>query len=165
MRILGIDPGSRVTGFGFVDVQGNHYRHVENGTIRLPPKASLTTRLHKIFTDISALMKTYQPDQVAVEQVFVNKTVQSALVLGQARGAAICAVGVTLPEIAEYTPTQIKQALVGSGRADKAQIQYMVTMLLNLSKKPSEDAADALACALCHAQHQHWQQAIVRGSK
>ena len=159
LRILGIDPGSRVTGFGFIDVLGNHYKHVAHGTVRLPPKTPLTTRLHKIFTDISEVIDTYRPDCVAVEQVFVSKNVQSALVLGQARGAAICAVSQHNPEIAEYTATQIKQALVGAGHADKSQIQYMVSMLLNLPKNPPQDAADALACALCHAQHQSWQKA------
>ena len=149
MRILGIDPGSIKTGYGVIDVAGRRIECVDHGIIKLG-KAPLNDRLRIIFTDIQSLIETFQPEQVAIESVFVSRGLKSALTLGHARGAAICA-AVTLDlTVAEYAPRQIKQAIVGKGAAAKQQVQYMVGMLLNINKPIQEDAADALAVAICH---------------
>ncbi|ABI86142.1 MULTISPECIES: crossover junction endodeoxyribonuclease RuvC [Burkholderia] len=150
MRILGIDPGLRVTGFGVIDVSGHRLAYVASGVIRTPT-ADLATRLGTIFQGVSTLVREHAPDQAAIEQVFVNVNPQSTLLLGQARGAAICGlVSGGLP-VAEYTALQLKQAVVGYGRATKSQMQEMVTRLLNLTGQPGSDAADALGMAICHA--------------
>ena len=149
LRILGIDPGSRITGFGVIEITEGQLTYVTSGCIRVEGKA-LPERLKSIFNSVSEIVTDFRPDEMAVEQVFVKNNVDSALKLGQARGAAICA-GVTQDlEIFEYTPTQIKQAIVGRGHADKAQVQFMVRAILSLPGLPQQDAADALACALCH---------------
>ncbi|MGS1002843.1 crossover junction endodeoxyribonuclease RuvC [Burkholderia glumae] len=150
MRIIGIDPGLRVTGFGVIDVHGSKLAYVTSGVIRTP-SADLAVRLGTIFDGVSTLVRDYRPDQAAIEKVFVNVNPQSTLLLGQARGAAICGlVSGSLP-VAEYTPTQLKQAIVGYGRATKEQMQQMVVRLLGLSGLPGTDAADALGTAICHA--------------
>ncbi len=150
VRILGIDPGLRVTGFGILDRHGQVLRYVSSGVVRTPD-ASLPERLKTILDSLAQVIATHGPDQVAVEQVFVNVNPQSTLRLGQARGAAICAaVSQGLP-VAEYTALQVKQAVVGNGHAAKEQVQEMVRRLLGLPADPSADAADALACAICHA--------------
>ncbi len=149
LRILGIDPGSRITGFGVIEVAQGKLSYVTSGCIRVEGKA-LPERLKSIFISVSEIVGDFSPNEMAIEQVFVKNNVDSALKLGQARGAAICA-GVTRElEVFEYTPTQIKQAIVGRGHADKAQVQFMVRAILNLPGLPQQDAADALACALCH---------------
>jgi crossover junction endodeoxyribonuclease RuvC len=153
LRILGIDPGSRVTGYGLIESDGMRSVHIEHGALRLEGEA-LPPRLGEIFARVSALIEQHRPDVMAIEQVFVSKNAASALKLGQARGAAICAAIQHGLEVAEYTPTRIKQSVVGSGRADKSQVQHMVKMMLNLSGKLQADAADALAVALSHA-HTH----------
>jgi crossover junction endodeoxyribonuclease RuvC len=153
IRIIGIDPGSRLTGYGLIDSDGNHSVHLEHGVIRLSGEA-LPPRLGEIFASLRGLIREHRPDVMAIEQVFVAKNPSSALKLGQARGAAICAAVDCGLSVAEYTPTRIKQAVVGNGRADKAQIQHMVQMILGLRQKPQADAADALAVALSHA-HTH----------
>ncbi|MCA8091538.1 crossover junction endodeoxyribonuclease RuvC [Burkholderia anthina] len=150
MRILGIDPGLRVTGFGVIDVSGHRLAYVASGVIRTPT-ADLATRLGTIFQGISTLVREHAPDQAAIEQVFVNVNPQSTLLLGQARGAAICGLVAGGLPVAEYTALQLKQAVVGYGRATKSQMQEMVTRLLNLSGQPGSDAADALGMAICHA--------------
>lgn len=148
--ILGIDPGSRKTGFGVIRCCGARHEYIASGVIRLP-QIALAERLHIIFTSISEIIAEHRPDQVVVEEVFMAKSAGSALKLGQARGAAIVAcVSHDLP-VAEYTARQIKQAVVGTGAADKLQVQHMVMTLLRLPAAPQEDAADALAAALCHA--------------
>jgi crossover junction endodeoxyribonuclease RuvC len=152
-RILGIDPGSRITGYGLIESDGQRSVHIEHGALRLQGEA-LPPRLGEIFSRISALIEQHRPEVMAIEQVFVSKNAASALKLGQARGAAICAAIQHNLSVAEYTPTRIKQSVVGTGRADKAQIQQMVKMILNLSETPQADAADALAVALSHA-HTH----------
>ncbi len=152
MRILGIDPGSRITGFGVIEVNDGAVSYVTSGCIRVEG-GSLPKRLKTIFNGVSEIIETYQPDEMTIEQVFVNKNVDSALKLGQARGTAICAGVIRDIEVFEYTPTQIKKAIVGKGHADKAQIQFMVRALLKLPGLPQQDAADALACALCHHHH------------
>ena len=150
MRILGIDPGLRVTGFGVIDVSGHRLAYVASGVIRTPT-ADLATRLGTIFQGVSTLVREHAPDQAAIEQVFVNVNPQSTLLLGQARGAAICGLVAGGLPVAEYTALQLKQAVVGYGRATKSQMQEMVTRLLNLTGQPGSDAADALGMAICHA--------------
>jgi crossover junction endodeoxyribonuclease RuvC len=158
MRILGIDPGSRFTGFGIIDVQGENAALVRQGVIRTG-KGEFTERLGVIFSELRTLIEEFAPAEVAVETVFVAHNAASALKLGQARGAAVCAaISMGLP-VAEYSPRSVKQAIVGRGGADKVQVQHMVTVLLRLQETPAEDAADALAVALCH---QHTQQTANR---
>jgi len=150
-RILGIDPGLRVTGFGVVAVAGSRLAYVTCGCIRSDARAALPARLAMILADLTEVIAREQPTEVAVEKVFVNVNPQSTLLLGQARGAAIsAAVQAGLP-VAEYTALQVKQAVVGHGKAAKEQVQEMVKRLLSLPGTPSADAADALACAIAHA--------------
>ncbi len=150
MRILGIDPGLRVTGFGLVEQSGRQLAYVTSGRIRTPD-AQLPERIKTILEGLDEVINQEMPDQVAIEKVFVNVNPQSTLLLGQARGATICAaVGRRLP-VSEYTALQIKQAVVGNGHARKQQVQEMVRRLLSLPVAPGADAADALACAICHA--------------
>lgn len=149
-RILGLDPGLRATGFGIVDKLGNQLRYVASGCIRTEGSA-LPGRLKTLLDGVREVIAIYQPDLVAVEKVFVNVNPQSTLLLGHARGAVICgAVSCDLP-VHEYTALQVKQAVVGYGKADKEQVQHMVQRLLELETSPKGDAADALACAICHA--------------
>ena len=149
-RILGIDPGLRKTGFGVIDTLGSQLRYVASGCIK-SGEGTLPERLKIILDGVREVIATYKPDQVAIEIVFVNVNPQSTLLLGQARGAAICgAVSCDLP-VAEYTALQVKQAVVGHGKAAKEQVCHMVERLLALEASPSPDAADALACAICHA--------------
>lgn len=158
MRILGIDPGSRFTGFGIIEVQGDRATHVRHGVIRTGT-GEFTERLGIIFEELREVIREAAPSEVAVETVFLSHNAASALKLGQARGAAICAaISMGLP-VAEYSPRSVKQAIVGRGAADKVQVQHMVSVLLQLRETPAEDAADALAVALCH---QHTQQTVNR---
>ncbi|MBI4938661.1 MAG: crossover junction endodeoxyribonuclease RuvC [Nitrosomonadales bacterium] len=150
VRILGIDPGLRVTGFGILDKAGQKLAYVASGCIKTPD-AELPERLRVILDSLGEVIAQHQPQQVAVEKVFVNVNPQSTLLLGQARGAAICAAVLAGLPVAEYTALQVKQAVVGNGHAKKEQVQEMVRRLLELSGSPSPDAADALACAICHA--------------
>ncbi len=149
-RILGIDPGLRVTGFGVIDKVGQQLHYVASGCIKTPA-GELPERLKGILTSLGEVIGQYHPDQAAVEKVFVNVNPQSTLLLGQARGAAICAAVLAGLPVGEYTALQVKQAVVGNGHAEKEQVQLMVQRLLKLSGTPSPDAADALACAICHA--------------
>ena len=150
-RILGIDPGLRVTGFGVIELHGKQLVYVASGCIKSNDKESLPVRIKTLFAGISEVITTYAPNQAAVEKVFVNVNPQSTLLLGQARGAALSAlVHGDLP-VAEYTALQVKQAVVGQGKATKGQVQHMVIRLLNLAGAPTADAADALACAIAHA--------------
>lgn len=150
MRILGIDPGLRVTGFGVLDKTGQQLNYVASGCIKTPD-GDLPERLKAILNSLGEVIAQHRPDQIAVEKVFVNVNPQSTLLLGQARGAAICAAVLANLPVAEYTALQVKQAVVGNGHAKKEQVQDMVQRLLNLSGSPSSDAADALACAIAHA--------------
>jgi crossover junction endodeoxyribonuclease RuvC len=151
VRILGIDPGLRVTGFGVIDKVGQKLAYVTSGCIKSNDKDSLPERIKTLLDGIGEVIALHRPQQAAVEKVFVNVNPQSTLLLGQARGAAISAlVGADLP-VAEYTALQVKQAVVGHGKAAKEQVQQMVMRLLQLPGQPSADAADALACAICHA--------------
>ena len=156
MRILGIDPGLRTTGFGVIDLDGANLTYVASGTISTThlEKSQLPARLKVLFDGVREVMTRYEPDSASVEIVFVNVNPQSTLLLGQARGACVTAlVSQDLPvdAIAEYTALQMKQAVVGYGRADKTQIQEMVKRLLNLPGLPGPDAADALGLAITHA--------------
>jgi len=155
-RILGIDPGSRVTGFGIIDTEGRHTHYVACGCIRTGD-GDFPSRIRAIADGVSELLMQYSPEQMAIERVFMNRNADSALKLGQARGAAIAAVVIRDIPVFEYAATQIKQATVGRGHADKSQVQHMVKALLNLPESPQADAADALACALCHNHHQQSQ--------
>ncbi|QDQ26970.1 crossover junction endodeoxyribonuclease RuvC [Chitinimonas arctica] len=152
MRILGIDPGLRTTGFGVIDIAGQSRIYVASGCIR-SGEGSLPTRLKVLLEGIGEVCRLYQPEQSAVEQVFVNVNPQSTLLLGQARGAAISALVLAGLPVAEYTALQVKQAVVGNGHAAKEQVSHMVQRLLHLAGEPQADAADALACALTHANH------------
>ena len=148
-RIMGIDPGSRKTGFGIIEIIKNKPHYIASGVIKLDAD-DLAQRLERIFTDLQTIIKQYQPTVVAVEQVFMSKNANSALKLGQARGAAITAAAIHQLPVAEYAARRIKQAITGYGQAEKNQVQLMVMNLLNLTQKPQIDASDALAAALCH---------------
>ena len=151
IRILGIDPGLRITGFGVIDRRGGKLAYVSSGCIKTDEKASLPARIKTILDGIAEVIAAHRPQQAAVEKVFVNVNPQSTLLLGQARGAAIAALVAAGLPVAEYTALQVKQAVVGKGNAAKEQVQHMVVRLLELPGTPSADAADALACAICHA--------------
>lgn len=150
VRIMGVDPGLRATGFGLIERRGQQLIYLTSGVVRTPD-AQLPERLKAILENLGEVIAQHAPVQVAVEKVFVNVNPASTLLLGQARGAAICAaVSRGLP-VSEYTALQVKQAVVGNGHAAKEQVQEMVRRLLSLPGDPSADAADALACAICHA--------------
>lgn len=150
MRILGLDPGLRVTGYGLIDKTGPTLRYVASGVIR-SGEGRLPERIRVLFAGIQEIVATFRPEAAAVEKVFVNVNPQSTLLLGQARGAAIAALTHVGQPVFEYTALQVKQAVVGKGHADKQQVMHMVRRLLSLPGEPSADAADALACAICHA--------------
>lgn len=154
-RILGIDPGSRVTGFGVIDVRGREHFYIASGCIKTPTDAPLSERIAVIVRHIDEIVRTYQPQQAAVEQVFVNVNPASTLMLGQARGAALAALVMHGLPVSEYTALQVKQAVVGKGKAAKEQVQHMVVQMLSLSGTPQSDAADGLAVALTHALRNH----------
>ena len=161
MRILGIDPGSRVTGYGLIEVDGRTAKYIDSGCIRTGGGA-LPDRLKKIHLGVREIIQHYKPQQMAVEQVFMARNADSALKLGQARAAAICAVFDDDIEVFEYAAKQIKLALVGRGGADKTQVQHMVKVLLKLKGTPQMDASDALGAALCHF---HTQQTHLTTNK
>lgn len=151
LRILGIDPGLRVTGFGVIDVDGPQLWYVASGRVRGGERLPLPERIRLLVDGIGEVIREYRPQAAAVEQVFVNVNPKSTLLLGQARGAALATlVGASLP-VSEYTALQVKQAVVGAGKAGKPQVAHMVGRLLALPVEPEGDAADALACAICHA--------------
>ena len=156
--ILGVDPGSRTTGFGIIRAEGRHIEYLDSGCIRVGQKP-MAERLQIIFHSLATLIGEYRPEEFAIEQVFMARNPDSALKLGQARGAAIVSAANSGLAVHEYSARQVKQAVVGKGGADKAQVQHMVQALLALSRKPQEDAADALAIAMCHA---HMSQSVLR---
>lgn len=149
IRILGIDPGSLITGYGVIEMQSNRLVYITNGCIRTQGD-DLAGKLHDIFRAVDELVTQYTPHEVAIESVFVSRNVSSALKLGQARGSAITAVALRHLPVIEYTPSEIKKAVVGRGNATKLQVQHMIKALLNLKEKQQADAADALAVAICH---------------
>tara|TARA_R110000868_G_scaffold22420_1_gene91978 strand:+ start:12743 stop:13270 length:528 start_codon:yes stop_codon:yes gene_type:complete len=156
--ILGVDPGSRTTGYGVIRVEGRHIEYIDSGCIRVGEKP-MAERLQTIFQSLATLIGKYRPEEFAIEQVFMARNPDSALKLGQARGAAIVSAANSGLAVHEYSARQVKQAVVGRGGADKSQVQHMVQVLLSLSRKPQADAADALAIAMCHA---HMSQSILR---
>lgn len=152
-RILGIDPGTRISGFGIIDVEDRNYTPIDYGCIRPPVNYILSDRYLVLYTSVIELIKKYEPTAIVVETQFVYKNIQSAIKLGMARGAVLIAAKSCGLPIYEYAPTKAKKAVVGKGRASKYQVQSMVKHLLNLETVPEpEDAADALALAICHAQ-------------
>ncbi|MCL7422892.1 MAG: crossover junction endodeoxyribonuclease RuvC [Methylobacter sp.] len=161
-RILGIDPGSRITGYGIIEESPRGYRYIASGSIRISADY-FPDRLKQIFDGVLEIVDLYQPEQMAIEQVFMHKNADSALKLGQARGAAICAVQVTDLPVFEYAARQVKQALVGKGSAEKLQVQHMVKILLNLQGELQIDASDALGISLCHAHYQQTARRLQQG--
>ena len=161
-RILGIDPGSRSTGYGVIDFDGRRLTHVASGCI-VSRSEGLGDRLRRIFDDLSAIVAEHRPDEMAVETVFVHRNPDSALKLGQARGAALLA-GLTRDvPLVEYSPNQVKQAVTGRGHAGKEQVQHMVRVLLGVAEIPPRDAADALAVAICHGHLSETAQRLQAG--
>jgi crossover junction endodeoxyribonuclease RuvC len=163
-RILGIDPGSRLTGFGVIIANGPRAHYVTSGAVQ-SIEGTFPERLRTIFESVAGIVAEYQPDVIAVESVFMHRNAGSALKLGQARSAAICGTFVQNAKIHEYAPREIKQAVVGTGAATKDQINHMVRHLLNLDGEPSPDAADALAVALCYANQSRMSHALETASR
>lgn len=159
VRVLGVDPGSRATGYAVIEGCGSRVRAVTHGVIRTRAGAPLAERLRTIHQGLVEVVRDHRPDEAAIEEVFTAANVRSALVLGQARGVALLAAG-DVPVVFEYSARAVKKAVVGYGHADKGQIVRMVSMLLNLPKKPPQDAADALAIALCHFHTRSTRQRI-----
>lgn len=166
-KILGIDPGSRITGYGVIEVDGQQSRYLDSGCIRVKinDDTLLSDRLKQIYAGIETIINRFQPDEVAIEQVFMSQNADSALKLGQARGAAMVAASNQGHAVAEYSARQIKQAVVGNGNADKSQVQHMICAILKLNKSPQADAADALAVALCHSHMRKGLSAIAGATK
>lgn len=160
MRILGIDPGTRITGYGIIDVDGNRLRHVDNGIIKTNSSEPLPLRLKAIYDGLTRVLGEFSPQGVAVEQVFLAKNPRAALTLGHARGTAVLAAVNLGLNVEEYSALQVKSAVVGYGHAAKQQVQQMVKALLNLPEVAQEDAADALAVAICHANSRTMKQAL-----
>jgi len=152
MRILGVDPGYAISGYAIVDYEGNKFKVIKYGVVRTPSKMQMQKRLNKLFNKYTEIIETYKPDHMAIEELFFNKNVKTAIAVGQARGVHIVAASQKSLPVYEYTPLQVKQGVVGYGRAEKAQVQEMVKLLLNLKTIPKpDDAADALAISICHA--------------
>lgn len=164
MRIIGIDPGLRCTGYGVIEASGGRLRYLSAGTVSTS-SGDIAPRLRRILDGLREVLAEYQPDQASIEIVFSNVNPQSTLALGQARGAAICAVVLAGLPVAEYTALQVKQATVGNGHAAKEQVQEMTRRLLGLSEAPRPDAADALACALCHAHSREGARRLELGAR
>ncbi len=151
MKLIGIDPGLRITGWGLINVKINHLSFIECGVITPPIKDNIASRLSYIYNSITALVNKFSPSAAAIEQIFVNKNPSSSLNLGMARGAAILSFSNKGIEISEYSSREVKKAVTGSGKAEKGQVKSMVNILLPNSNPPNEDASDALAVAICHA--------------
>lgn len=154
MIVMGIDPGLATLGYGIINYEYNHFNVIEYGAIITPSDRPLASRLKEIYDDMSDLIDKYRPDAFAIEELFFNKNAKTAIVIGEARGVAIVTAAQKGIEVYEYTPLQVKQAVVGYGRAEKLQVQLMVKALLNLREVPKpDDVADALAVAICHCHH------------
>jgi crossover junction endodeoxyribonuclease RuvC len=163
VRVLGIDPGSRNTGLGVVETTADGLRSVAYKRIRMGSEP-LPQRLGTIYQGVKLIIAEFNPDMVAVEQVFISNNPKSALILGQARGSAVCSAVIAQCEVYEYSALQIKRAVVGSGNAKKEQVQHMVRVLLGLTVNPAEDEADALACAICHIHTAQVEQRLAAAS-
>lgn len=152
MIILGIDPGTAITGYGIIKVEGNKFKALTYGSIKTKKSEGLPIRLRIIYQEVKQLIATYNPEEIAVEDLFFNKNTRTALAVGHARGVVLLAGANSMLNVNEYTPLQVKQAVVGYGRAEKTQVQQMVKSILGLEKIPKpDDVADALAVAICHA--------------
>ncbi|MFA5527082.1 MAG: crossover junction endodeoxyribonuclease RuvC [Peptostreptococcales bacterium] len=152
MRILGIDPGFAIIGYGVIEVHGNHFQVLDYGSITTDPDMDMSLRLEKIYRDLYTIIEQYKPDEVSIEELYFNKNTKTAIKVAQARGVAIVACANNSIDVFEYTPLQIKQAVVGYGRAEKNQVQLMVKQILHLKEIPKpDDTADALAASICHA--------------
>ncbi|MEC9415998.1 MAG: crossover junction endodeoxyribonuclease RuvC [Pseudomonadota bacterium] len=158
-RVLGIDPGSRLTGFGLIDIKNNQPSYITSGIIK-SQKGNFPVRLKTIYQSVLKLIQKYNPNIMVIESVFVHKSAGSALKLGHARAAALCASFNSEVEIFEYAPREIKKAVVGNGAASKEQVQHMVVSLLGLDASPAEDAADAIAAALCYSNQEKLQGSL-----
>ena len=165
MRIIGLDPGLRHTGWGVIDVAGNRLRYIAHGQVASSPKAALADRLSELFEGLNRIIEEQTPDAAAVEETFVNKNPTSTLKLGQARGAVLLAAATSGLAVAEYPPNLIKKSIVGTGHAEKQQVAMMVHTLLPGAGALSEDAADALAVAICHAHHSQTRSRIEAGPR
>lgn len=163
--ILGIDPGSRITGYGLIKIEGTAVCYVDSGCIRTSTEDALSQRLLHIYNGICTIMEEYAPNEVAIEQVFVQKNPSSALKLGHARGVAMVAAASHRVPVFEYAPREIKQSVVGYGAAEKAQVSHMMVELLRLSAAPQKDAADALAVAMCHSHCRTLSLKGIRGTR
>ncbi|MDD6880571.1 MAG: crossover junction endodeoxyribonuclease RuvC [Firmicutes bacterium] len=165
MRILGIDPGYAILGWGIIDVIGNRFSVVDYGAVLTDTSMEMPARLQALYNGLTDIINKYKPEDASIEQLFFNSNAKTAILVGEARGVAVLACANGNLNIAEYTPLQIKQALVGYGRADKKQVQYMVKTMLNLKSVPKpDDTADALAAAICHA-HSHGRRDILKAGK
>ncbi len=154
MRVVGVDPGVAITGYGIIDFEGRNYKVVEYNYVKTEPNEPLAERLQVIYQNLVAVFEQFKPDQLAVEELFFNKNVRTVMAVGQARGVVLLAAANASLTVYEYTPLQVKQTLVGYGRADKKQIEYMVKVLLKLSEaRWPDDVTDALAVAICHVNH------------
>lgn len=164
MKIIGIDPGVAITGFGVLEESGPNYQYITSGCIRTTKNLPTGDRLQVIYKAINELVRDHQPNALAIEKLFFSKNVRTAFQVGEARGVIILAAANTNLEIFEYTPLQVKQAVAGYGKAEKGQVQKMVQMLLKLSQIPAvDDEADAMAVALCHLQYRRFQEAVKGG--
>ncbi|MDO5490915.1 MAG: crossover junction endodeoxyribonuclease RuvC [Bacillota bacterium] len=151
MKILGIDPGYAILGYGVIEKTGNHFRAIDYGAVTTPKEMPMDQRLEHLYDSLREIIEEQRPDVASIEQLYFNNNAKTAINVGQARGVAVLACVKGGIEVAEYTPLQIKQALVGYGRAEKKQVQFMVKTMLNLPKVPKpDDTADALAAAICH---------------
>lgn len=164
MRLIGLDPGLQKTGWGVIDAQGTRISHVANGVVKSDAKASLAERLVQLHDGLVEVIAVWRPASAAVEETFVNKNPTSTLKLGQARGIALLVPALSGLNVAEYTPNHVKKAVVGVGHADKKQVQAMINILLPGVSVAGEDAADALAVAICHAFHVTTQANLARGT-
>ncbi|MEW6621753.1 MAG: crossover junction endodeoxyribonuclease RuvC [Bacillota bacterium] len=165
MIILGVDPGTAITGYGIIKNEGNRFRCLGHGVISTNPELDMAASLNSIHLKLSAIIEEYQPAHMAVEQLFFCKNTKTALSIGQARGVILLTGMQKSLTIAEYTPLQVKQSVVGYGRAEKSQVQKMVTYILGLNSMPHpDDAADALAIAICHA-HSHKLKTLIAGNR
>lgn len=164
MRALGVDPGSRATGYGVLELEGRSLRLLASGVIR-PAEQPLALRLASIHARLAELIELWRPDQVALETVFLARNARAALVLGQARGAALAACGQAGLAVSEYSPAEVKGAVVGQGRASKSQVQEMVRAILALARAPAADAADAVAVAICHLHRAPLREAIAAAER
>lgn len=165
MRIIGIDPGSRKTGYGIIDVDTQRIKHVAHGVLRLDVECDIAQRVSELAFKLKEMIEAYRPTHCALEDIFVSEGLRSALILGQARGAVLATMGLHNVPVQNFAPTKVKLALTGAGRSSKFQVSQIVQMLLKLDEKPAEDAGDALAIAICCANHRAFLSASVPVTK